>query len=388
MKPGPTHEEKVPYWTLISTYFRIGLMTFGGGFAMATVVRHELVLKRKWLSEKEFVNTLSLATAVPGSIAVNLAFIEGRRMRGMLGGVGAAIGTISPSVLVILIIARFGAPYFDHPVVGAFLKGCAVAVVGQIGFATFTFARKLRPHWKNGFICGLGLLVVVLGAHPVLAVVIAGSAGYLLMHEHMTPREKAAEMEILKVIEGIPAQELVGSEFQTDMEDVVRDADDGITEELDDIIRQCPVLDIERTMGVEKLLDLAADKLAEDVSISAEEIAGALKKREAKSPTVMTQYAAVPHAIVEDGAGFEIMIIRSREGVAFSDDASEVKAVFVIVGSLEDRDIYVSALAYVATAVAQERFYERWMLAEDTEELRVTVLSAGPEVPDDSGPSE
>jgi len=162
-------------------------MTFGGGFAMSTVLRHELVLKRRWLSDKEFVNTFSTATAVPGAIGVNLAFIEGRRLHGMAGAIAAAVGIVCPSVLVILLIARFGAPYFDHPTVAAFLKGSAIAVAGQIAFAAFTFARRLRRHWQNAVVCGLGLFVLGIGLHPIWAVAAAGALGYLMMRERMTP---------------------------------------------------------------------------------------------------------------------------------------------------------------------------------------------------------
>ncbi|MFO7958029.1 MAG: chromate transporter [Candidatus Brocadiia bacterium] len=180
---------RVPKLTLFYTFFRIGLLTFGGGFAMAAVLRHEIVLRRHWMSEKEFINTLSIATAVPGSIAVNLAFLEGRRLGGVSGAVVSTVATMLPSVLVILLITRFLAPYFDHPVLGAFLQGCAVAVTAQIAFAAYTFARHLRRHWQNAVVCAAGLLVVALGWHPVLAILLAGLLGYMMMKERMALRD-------------------------------------------------------------------------------------------------------------------------------------------------------------------------------------------------------
>lgn len=158
---------------------------------MATVLRHELVLKRKWLTEKEFINMLSIATSVPGAIAVNLAFLEGRRLRGLPGGIAAAAGTMCPSIVIFLLIAKFAAPYFDRPAVAAFLKGCAAAVAGQIAFAAFAFARKLRHHWQNAAVCGLGLLMVAMGLHPVWAIAATAAVGYLLMRKPMTPPDTA-----------------------------------------------------------------------------------------------------------------------------------------------------------------------------------------------------
>ncbi|MFO8006727.1 MAG: chromate transporter [Candidatus Brocadiia bacterium] len=367
----------VSYLRLFWIYFRIGLMTFGGGFAMATVLRHELVLKRKWLTDKQFVNALSAATAIPGAIAVNLAFVQGRRSHGMRGAITAAVGTMCPSVLVILLIARFGAPYFQHPIVAAFLKGCAIAVTGQIAFATFTFARRLRRHWQNVVVCGLALFVLILGAHPVWAVVVAAALGYLLMHERMTPRERAEEeLELLKLIEAIPAQELLGDRFEKDLEDVIREPDDGVGDRFDAIMERCPVVDLEGPMGVEEFLDLAADELAENLRVDAETLAADLKKREAASSTVVDEWLAVPHVVIEGEGAFKVLVARSRAGVRFSEQTPEVQAIFVVVGSLDERDFYLFALAAIGQVAASDRFRDRWLRAEGTQELRRAILSA------------
>jgi len=165
---------------LFWTFFRIGLLTFGGGVAMAAVMRYELVLKRRWLGEDDFVSALSTATAVPGVIAVNLAFLQGQRFRGLPGAGAAVLGTICPSFFVILLIVWFALPHFDHPTVAVFLKGCAIAVSGQIAFATYTFARRVRRNWRTGLACAVGLTVLLLGLHPIWAVVTAAGLSYFL----------------------------------------------------------------------------------------------------------------------------------------------------------------------------------------------------------------
>lgn len=165
---------------LFWTFFRIGLLTFGGGVAMAAVMRYELVLKRRWLGEDDFVSAMSTATAVPGVIAVNLAFLQGQRFRGLPGAGAAILGTICPSFFVILLIVGFALPHFDHPTVAVFLKGCAIAVSGQIAFATYTFARRVRRNWRTGLACAVGLTVLLLGLHPIWAVVAAAGLSYFL----------------------------------------------------------------------------------------------------------------------------------------------------------------------------------------------------------------
>ncbi len=171
----------VSYPTLFWTFFRIGLLTLGGGLAMATVMRHELVLKRQWINDDDFMAEMSLATLVPGAIAVNVAFLQGRRLRGKWGAATAVFGTVLPAFGLILVIAWVALPYFNHPWVAAFLRGCAIAVGGQLAFAGFIFGRRHLRTWQNIVICAVGLAIVAgLQWHPVVAVLATGGLGYLL----------------------------------------------------------------------------------------------------------------------------------------------------------------------------------------------------------------
>jgi len=181
----PTNREQegrsVTYLALFWTFFRIGLLTLGGGLAMATVMRHELVLKRQWLNDDDFMAEMSLATLVPGAIAVNVAYLQGRHLRGKTGAAMAVFGTVLPAFGLILLVAWVALPYFSHPWVAAFLRGCAIAVGGQLAFAGFIFGRRHLRNWRNGVICGVGLAIVAgLQWHPVAAVLATGGLGYLL----------------------------------------------------------------------------------------------------------------------------------------------------------------------------------------------------------------
>ena len=174
-------EETITFSQIFWTYFKIGLFTLGGGFAMAAVLRHELVLKREWIIDYEFMSEMSTATLIPGAVAVNMAYLQGRRLRGKRGALAASLGVILPSFLVILLIAIFAIPYFQNPRVKAFLKGCSLAIAGQIAFAGYVFGRKHLRNIRNIFICAVGLILLfVVKVHPVLAVLTAGFLGYFL----------------------------------------------------------------------------------------------------------------------------------------------------------------------------------------------------------------
>jgi chromate transporter len=173
--------KSVSLFNIFSTFFRVGLFTLGGGLAMAPVIRHELVIRRKWVKNTDFMATMSLATVVPGAIAVNIAYLLGRRLRGKSGAAAAIFGTILPSFCIILLVATLLLPFFSYPKVAAFFRGCAVAIVAQLAFTGFIFGKKLLRSWKHFVVCGAGLIVVgVLGMHPLWGIVAASLFGFWL----------------------------------------------------------------------------------------------------------------------------------------------------------------------------------------------------------------
>lgn len=177
----PDREEYASFMSIFWTFLRVGVLTVGGGLAMATVLRHELVLKRRWIEDADFMAEMSTATIIPGAIAVNMAFLQGRRLRGPAGALAAIFGTILPSFCIILLIAWFTLPYFSHPRVAAFLRGASVGVGGLLAFAGYTFGRRLLLSWRNALVCAVGLaMVLVLDLHPVWAIITAGAAGYFI----------------------------------------------------------------------------------------------------------------------------------------------------------------------------------------------------------------
>ncbi|MFP4055975.1 MAG: chromate transporter [Candidatus Brocadiia bacterium] len=171
---------RVPCVSIFWAFFRIGLSTLGGGLAMAAVMRHELVLRRRWIGEDTFFAEMSTASVVPGAIAVNIAYLQGRRLRGKRGAATAVLATILPSFCTIVVVAWVALPYFGHPKVGAFLHGCAIGVVGQLAFAGFVFGRRLlRSGWSVA-VCAVAVAVVGgLGVHPIWGVALAAGLGYL-----------------------------------------------------------------------------------------------------------------------------------------------------------------------------------------------------------------
>ena len=171
--------EKISVLSIFWTFFRVGLFTLGGGLAMLPVMRHEIVHKQKWLDDCDFYSFVSLATAIPGAIAVNTAYLLGRRLAGKKGLAAAVLGTILPSYIVILLVAWFLSPFFKYPKVGAFLRGCAIAVAGQLAFAGLSFGKRSLGKWQQmtGFILGL-TIIGVLKIHPIWGIIAVSVFGF------------------------------------------------------------------------------------------------------------------------------------------------------------------------------------------------------------------
>ena len=94
-------------WTFFTTFFRIGLFTIGGGYAMIPLIEAEVVDKHKWLGKEDFLDLLAVSQTVPGVFAINMSINIGYRLRKMGGAIACAVGTALPSFVIILLIALF-----------------------------------------------------------------------------------------------------------------------------------------------------------------------------------------------------------------------------------------------------------------------------------------
>lgn len=165
---------------LFTTFFKIGLFTFGGGYAMIPMIEAEVVDKKKWLDKEMFVDLIAIAQSCPGIFAMNMAVFIGYRHNKMRGALQAALGTILPSLLIILSIAMFFQNFYDVPWVAAAFAGIRPAVVALIAIPTWNMGRKAQLNRYTFWIPILSaLLIWLFGVNPVFIILAAGLGGYL-----------------------------------------------------------------------------------------------------------------------------------------------------------------------------------------------------------------
>jgi len=159
---------------MFGVFFRTGLLTFGGGYSILPVLHFELVDRRHWLNEKDFTDIISKATAIPGAVSVNTAFLCGRQLRGKRGSITAVLGMAIPSVTAVILIAAFLFEYAQHPPVQRFMKGAAAAVTAQITYGVWLYARgAARSVWVVVAAVPLFVGLAILGLHPLIVVAVS-----------------------------------------------------------------------------------------------------------------------------------------------------------------------------------------------------------------------
>lgn len=164
---------------LFLSFLKIGLFTFGGGYAMIPLIQREVIDRKRWIAEAEYLDLLTLAQSAPGPISLNTSVFVGYKLRGYAGAAAAISGIVVPSFTILLLVALFfSAEVRYNPVVDAAFKGMRPAVVALIAVPVISLAKSmhLRPAM---FIIVAASALIVWGTRfsPILLLVVAAVAG-------------------------------------------------------------------------------------------------------------------------------------------------------------------------------------------------------------------
>ena len=169
---------------LIQMFFifaRIGGFTFGGGYAMLPMLQKELVENKGWTTNEELIDYYAIGQCTPGIIAVNVATFVGYKTKGVLGGIFATLGMITPSIIIVGIIAAFVSGFQDYEVVQWAFSGIRAAVVALILSAMWKIAKKsLVDIFAVIIFLTVAALSFFTDLSPVIFVVTAGVCGLVL----------------------------------------------------------------------------------------------------------------------------------------------------------------------------------------------------------------
>lgn len=168
------------YCDLFWTFSKIGVCTFGGGYAMLPILQREVVEKKGWATEEELTDYFAVGQCTPGIIAVNTATFIGYKYKGIPGGVLATLGLVFPSLVIITLIAAFLSNFADIPVVQHALAGINAAVVALIAASVLKLGKSnLKDALSVCIFLAVLLLAFFVDLSPVILIVCAGVVGYV-----------------------------------------------------------------------------------------------------------------------------------------------------------------------------------------------------------------
>lgn len=181
------------HFEIFITFFKVGAFVFGGGFAMIPIIEREVVTKKHWVSEDEFIDLIAVTQSAPGPVAVNSAVFIGYKLSGLPGALVSLLGTVLPAFMVILIFAVFLASQHNNQTLAKFFAGVRPAVVALILGTGLKMGRKVihSTFALTLSIAALGLLYF-LHLHPIILIILGALAG--MINYHFTKRHEGKEV--------------------------------------------------------------------------------------------------------------------------------------------------------------------------------------------------
>ena len=165
---------------LFWVFFKLGAFTVGGGIAMLPILQNSLIYEKKWFTEEEFVDAVAVCQGLPGVIAVNMATYVGYKKKGLAGSLVSTFAVVTPSFLMILIIAKFLTSVTDNPYVAGAMAGFRVAALGLVVVAIIQLSPKvIKGAWTTGAAVLAFVLIAVFNvntAYVILLFIVLGIA--------------------------------------------------------------------------------------------------------------------------------------------------------------------------------------------------------------------
>ncbi len=336
------------------------------------------------------------------SVAAILAFVSTANA-GIMGASRYVFATSRDGVMPEFlgnVSRRFGTPYAAILLTGGFMiavlfldLSVLVEAASSVLILTYIFSclsviilresrlQNYRPRFRSPLypwiqivgIVGFSVLLFSMGAHTLLICSIFVAVGFFVYWFYGRIRT-TREYALLHLIERVTAKELTSHSLETELKEIIQERDGIEKDRFDLIVERARILDVDERLTREAFFERAAEALTDSLNLPTSAIMAKLSERELQSTTALTPFLAVPHIIVEGEHTFSLLVARCRQGIAFSDAAPEVKAVFVLAGTLDERPFHLRALAAVAGIVQDPRFEERWNAARNADSLRDILL--------------
>lgn len=245
--------------------------------------------------------------------------------------------------------------------------------------------RNYRPSYRSPFfpwmqIFGImfySILIAKMGPIPLLITIVFIIFAYLWYKFYAQEKAKSVSA-LLKLTEKILNRQLVPDEstelLEEELLDILRDRENIIEDRFDELIKNCKILEFTEKMNKFEFFKEISKELEDDLDILEEEIYHKFREREQVSNTNIHTHIAIPHIIIEGKNKFDIMLARNKAGINWAEDQEPVYTVFVLIGTMDERNYHLRALMAIAQIVQEKDFMLKWLTAGDVEHLRSSIL--------------
>ena len=174
--------------TLFLSFFKIGAFTFGGGYAMLSLLENEFVEKKKWLTKEEFLDMIAIAESTPGPVAINSATFIGNKTAGILGATLSTLGVVLPSFIIIYVISLFLDAFLGFTLVANAFRGiqaCVVYLIGSTGIKLFKqMEKKPLPIaiMSTVLVCMVAFSIFAIKFSSIVFILISGALGIIAFY--------------------------------------------------------------------------------------------------------------------------------------------------------------------------------------------------------------
>ena len=238
-----------------------------------------------------------------------------------------------------------------------------------------SFLSPLYPWIHIVGIISYGFFLFEMGNMVLLAICGFISAS-ILWHTIYVQKIAARKSALIHIVERITAKEINGDSLASELREILKERDTIIEDRFDKLVKECEIIDIEKQLSSTEFFTVVSEKVAQRLDIETNQLNDLFIAREKESTTVIRPGLAIPHIIIEGEQKFELFIARCEAGINFSDTETPVYAVFILVGSRDERNFHLRALSAIAQITQDVNFDKDWLRAKSIEELRDIILLA------------
>jgi amino acid transporter/mannitol/fructose-specific phosphotransferase system IIA component (Ntr-type) len=236
-----------------------------------------------------------------------------------------------------------------------------------------SFKSPFYPYVQIVGIIAFSLLIFDMGLQIILISCGLILAGFIFYFSYGRIKNKS-EYAFLHLIARITNKKMRTFNLEEELRQILHERDQIAYDRFDHLIQDAEVLDLKGSYEVDEVFRKIAELLSEKVEVSEEKILEMLKTREAESSTAISSFVAIPHLVLDGMDTFEIILIRCKDGVRFSERFDSIRAIFVLAGTKAERNFHLRALAAVAHICQNKDFEKKWLSAKNREGLRHLIL--------------